>query len=107
MAYGIFDARISEALVVGASGIGFDRRFPTHETMHPTDDRVRCLVVCGVLARVGAHRGGHFGDAVLAKGGMLRGVATKMWGRDEVETLARLDAWNRPIHRISSRMRSA
>jgi len=27
-----------------------------------------------------------------------------MWGRNEAETLARLDAWNRPIHRIRSRI---
>ena len=27
-----------------------------------------------------------------------------MWGRDEEETLARLDAWNQPIHRIRGRI---
>ncbi len=27
-----------------------------------------------------------------------------MWGRDEQETLARLDAWNAPIHRIRARI---
>ena len=27
-----------------------------------------------------------------------------MWGRDEAETLARLEAWNRPIHRIRGRI---
>jgi transposase, IS5 family len=51
-----------------------------------------------------AYRGRHFGNAVRAKGGMPRIVATGMWGRDEVETLARLDAWNRPIHRIRGRI---
>ena len=27
-----------------------------------------------------------------------------MWGRDEKETLARLDAWNLPIHRVRARI---
>jgi transposase, IS5 family len=27
-----------------------------------------------------------------------------MWGRDEAGTLARLEAWNRPIHRINRRI---
>jgi len=51
-----------------------------------------------------AYRGNHFGDAVRAKGGTPRIVATAMWGRDEAETLARLDAWNQPIHRIRGRI---
>jgi transposase, IS5 family len=51
-----------------------------------------------------AYQGRHFGDAVRAKGGTPRVVATGMWGRNEAETLARLDAWNRPIHRIRSRI---
>jgi len=51
-----------------------------------------------------AYRGNHFGDAVRAKGGTPRIVATGMWGRDEAGTLARLDAWNRPIHRIRGRI---
>lgn len=46
-----------------------------------------------------AYRGSHFGDAVRAKGGTPRIVATAMWGRDEAETLARLDAWNQPIRK--------
>jgi transposase, IS5 family len=32
-----------------------------------------------------AYRGNHFGDAVRAKGGTPRIVATAMWGRDETE----------------------
>jgi IS5 family transposase len=51
-----------------------------------------------------AYRGSHFGDAVRAKGGRPRIVATGMWGRDEPETQARLDAWNRPIHRMRGRI---
>ncbi|HXV24455.1 MAG TPA: IS5 family transposase [Alphaproteobacteria bacterium] len=51
-----------------------------------------------------AYRGSHFGDAVRAKGGTPRVIATAMWGRDEAETLARLDAWNQPIHRIRGRI---
>lgn len=27
-----------------------------------------------------------------------------MWGRDKAETLRRIDAWNRPIHRIRGRI---
>ena len=54
-----------------------------------------------------AYRGNHFCyfcDAVRAKGGIPRIVATGMWGRDEQETLARLDAWNAPIHRVHARI---
>ena len=51
-----------------------------------------------------AYRGSHFGDAVRRKGGTPRVVATAMWGRDEQETLARLEAWNAPIHQVRARI---
>lgn len=51
-----------------------------------------------------AYRGNHFGDAVRAKGGTPRIVATGMWGQDESKTQARLEAWNQPIHRIRGRI---
>jgi IS5 family transposase len=51
-----------------------------------------------------ACRGNHFGDAVRAKSGTPRNVATGMWARDEPETLARLEAWNQQIHRIRGRI---
>nr|WP_295463249.1 IS5 family transposase [Mesorhizobium sp.] len=51
-----------------------------------------------------AYRGSRFGDAVRAKGGTPRIVATGMWGRGEAETLKRLGAWNKPIHRIRGRI---
>jgi IS5 family transposase len=51
-----------------------------------------------------AYRGPHFGDAVRARGGVPRVVATVMWGSDEQETLARLDAHNAPIHRVRGRI---
>jgi IS5 family transposase len=51
-----------------------------------------------------AYRGAHFGNAVRAKGGTARIAATSMWGRDEKETLARLSAWNKPIHRVRGRI---
>lgn len=51
-----------------------------------------------------AYQGQHFGHAVRARGGTPRIVATGMWGRDKAETLARLDAWNQPIHRIRGRI---
>lgn len=40
-----------------------------------------------------AYRGYHFGKAVIAKGGIPRVVATGLWGRDETEIRARLEAW--------------
>lgn len=51
-----------------------------------------------------AYRGNHFRDAVRAKGGIPRIVATGMWGRDEQETLHKLKEWNRPIHRVRGRI---
>jgi IS5 family transposase len=51
-----------------------------------------------------AYRGPHFGDAVRARGGVPRVVATAIWGSDEQETLARLDAHNAPIHRVRGRI---
>lgn len=51
-----------------------------------------------------AYRGRHFGEAVRAKGGTPRIVATGMWGRDGAETLKRLDAWNQPIHWVRGRI---
>jgi transposase, IS5 family len=51
-----------------------------------------------------AYRGGHFGDAVRARGGTPRIVATGMWGRDEAVTLEKLKAWNQPIHRVRGRI---
>lgn len=51
-----------------------------------------------------AYRGNHFRDAVRAKGGIPRIVATGMWGRDEQETLHKLKEWNQPIHRVRGRI---
>lgn len=51
-----------------------------------------------------AYRGNHFRDAVFAKGGVPRIVATGAWGRDEQETLRKLHEWNQPIHRIRGRI---
>jgi IS5 family transposase len=47
-----------------------------------------------------AYRGDHFGRAVRAKGGIPRVIATGMWGADTRKTLARLGAYNRPIHKV-------
>ena len=58
----------------------------------------------GAVFADSAYRGKTFSDAVRARGGSLRVAATGMWGRDEAETLARLEAWNRPIHRIRGRI---
>lgn len=51
-----------------------------------------------------AYRGDHFCDAVRAKGGIPRIVATGMWGRDEAETRRKLHEWNQPIHRVRGRI---
>ena len=51
-----------------------------------------------------AYRGNHFRDAVRAKGGIPRIVATGMWGRNEQETLRKLHEWNQPIHRVRGRI---
>ncbi len=51
-----------------------------------------------------AYRGDHFGKAVRAKGGTPRVIATGMWGADTKKALARLAAYNRPIHRVRSRI---
>ena len=51
-----------------------------------------------------AYRGNHFRDAVRAKGGIPRIVATGMWGRDEAEALRKLHEWNQPIHRVRGRI---
>ena len=51
-----------------------------------------------------AYRGNHFRDAVRARGGIPRIVATGMWGRDEQEALRKLKEWNQPIHRVRGRI---
>jgi IS5 family transposase len=51
-----------------------------------------------------AYRGNHFRDAVRAKGGIPRIIATGMWGCDEQETLRKLKEWNQPIHRVRGRI---
>ncbi|SCX36103.1 hypothetical protein DSM25559_5318 [Agrobacterium rosae] len=58
-----------------------------------------CLTILARSLPTAPYRGNNFGDAVRAKGGTPRIVATGMWGRDEAETQARLEAWNQPIHR--------
>ena len=58
----------------------------------------------GVVFADSAYQGYRFGDAVRDKGGTPRIFATGMWGRDEPETLARLVAWNQPIHRVRGRI---
>ena len=47
-----------------------------------------------------AYRGSHFTDAVRARGGVPRIIATGMWGRNDAETLVRLQVWNQSIHRV-------
>lgn len=51
-----------------------------------------------------AYRGAHFREAVCAKGGTPRIAVTAMWGLDEQETLAKLAAFNAPLHRVRARI---
>lgn len=51
-----------------------------------------------------AYRGRSFSDAVRAKGGRARVVATGMWGSDAKEIQKRLRDWNRPIHQVRARI---
>jgi IS5 family transposase len=51
-----------------------------------------------------AYRGAHFREAGCAKGGTPRIAVTSMWELDEQETLARLAAFNAPIHRVRARI---
>ena len=51
-----------------------------------------------------AYRGNHFRDAVRAKGGTPRIVATGVWARTEEEAQAWLRQWNQPIHRVRGRI---
>lgn len=58
----------------------------------------------GAVFADSAYRGAHFGNAVRARGGTPRIIATAMWGRDEQETLAWLAAWNEPIQKVRARI---
>lgn len=51
-----------------------------------------------------AYRGNHFRDAVRAKGGIPRIVATGVWARTEQEAQTWLHQWNQPIHRVRGRI---
>ena len=51
-----------------------------------------------------AYSGETFRAAVRAKGGTPRIVATHIWGRNELQSFARLEAWNQPIYRIRGRI---
>ena len=64
----------------------------------------RCLPESKTAGGHRACRGNPFRDAVRAKGGIPRIVATGMWGRDEAETLRKLHEWNQPIHRVRGRI---
>jgi transposase, IS5 family len=51
-----------------------------------------------------AYRGSAFADAVQAKGGSARVVATGVWGRNAEEALATLRDWNDAIQRVRCRI---
>ena len=83
------DTALVEAVSVTPAKVNDGREGPAVVPAQPGD----------VLAD-SAYRGQHFGEAVLARGGVPRVAATAMWGQDEAETLARLDGWNAPIQRV-------
>ena len=51
-----------------------------------------------------AYRGSHFRDAVRAKAGVPRIVATSVWAKTDKEAQAWLRQWNQPIHRVRGRI---
>lgn len=61
----------------------------------PTLTMVRPVLMLSwtIPAADSAYRGNYFGYALRAKGGAPRIVATGMWGRDEAEIRARLEAF--------------
>jgi IS5 family transposase len=83
------DAAIVEEIAVTPANINDGRAGPDALPNNP-----------GEVFADSAYRGNHFRDAVRAKGGVPRIVATGMWGRDEAETLRKLKDWNQPIHRV-------
>ena len=87
------DTAIVEEIAVTSANINDGRAGPDALPENP-----------GEVFADSAYRGSHFCDAVRAKGGVPRIVATGMWGRDEQETLAKLRAWNQPIHRVRGRI---
>ena len=51
-----------------------------------------------------AYSGETFRAAVRARGGTPRIVAVPIWVRNDLQSFARLEAWNQPIHRIRGRI---
>lgn len=90
--YDLSDVKLAEALDDRASF----RRFCGFSANEATPERtafVRLPDNPGEIFADSAYRGNHFWDAVLAKGGIPRIVATGMWGRHEAETLRKLHEW--------------
>lgn len=87
------DTAIVEEIAVTSANINDGRAGPDALPENP-----------GEVFADSAYRGSHFRDAVRAKGGIPRIVATGMWGRDEAETLQKLKDWNQPIHRVRGRI---
>jgi transposase, IS5 family len=87
------DTGLVEAVAVTAANINDGRAGPAALPDTP-----------GEVFADSAYRGAHFGEAVRAKGGTPRIVATAMWGLDEQETLAKLAAFNASIHRVRGRI---
>lgn len=87
------DTAIVEEIAVTSANINDGRAGPDALPENP-----------GEVFADSAYRGSHFRDAIRAKGGTPRIVATGMWGRDEAETLQKLKDWNQPIHRVRGRI---
>jgi IS5 family transposase len=87
------DTALVEAVVVTPANVNDGRAGPAALPDSP-----------GEVFADSAYRGAHFREAVRIKGGHARIAATGMWGLDEKETLARLAAFNAPIHRVRGRI---
>jgi transposase, IS5 family len=87
------DTALVEEIAITAANINDGRAGPDALPENP-----------GEVFADSAYRGSHFRDAVRAKGGVARIVATGMWGRDEAETLRKRHEWNQPIHRVRGRI---
>jgi hypothetical protein len=87
--YDLSDVKLAEAL----DGRASFRRFCGFSGTEPVPERTAFVRFRRALI-----------EAVRARGGTPRVVATAMWGRDEQETLGRLKAHNRPIHQVRGRI---
>lgn len=74
---------------------------------HVNDGKAGCDIVPdnpGDVYADSAYRGPRFSDAVQARGGRDRVVASHVWARDEADAAAKLKVINGPIHKVRGRI---